>query len=110
MPDIASFLTFGGAVLTAIIATFGTIYVARGKTRSDLGAIVTTGFRELTNQLQEERNQLNQIIWRQRAELAEAEKRLNEIEEKQRKLRRHLIELEQMLARAGLPVPQHDLY
>ena len=58
--DLAPLLTFAGATLTAIITVLGTIYVARSKAKSDLGSSITTGFKELTDQLQEERNQLSE--------------------------------------------------
>jgi chromosome segregation ATPase len=108
--DLAPLLTFGGAVLTAIITVLGTVYAARSKTKSDLGASITTGFRELTDQLQEERNQLSDIIKRQRTELDEAEKEFAALEVTMRKLRRHLILLERQLEKAGQDVPPHDLY
>lgn len=103
--DIAPLLTFGGAVVTAIITVVGTIYVARSRTRADIGASITTGFRELTDQLQEERNQLSEIIKRQRDELNEAEKNGHKQEALIRRMRRQISLLEEKLARAGLDIP-----
>ena len=108
--DLAPLLTFSGAVLTAIVTVLGTVYVARSKTKSDLGISITTGFRELTDQLQEERNQLSEIIKRQRQEMVDAEARIEQLERNARLLRKHLIQLERTLDKAGLDVPQHDLY
>lgn len=103
--DIAPLLTFGGAVVTAIITVVGTIYVARSRTRADIGASITTGFRELTDQLQEERNQLSEIIKRQRDELNEAEKTSHKQEAMIRRMRRQISLLEEKLARAGIDIP-----
>lgn len=103
--DIAPLLTFGGAVVTAIITVVGTIYVARSRTRADIGASITTGFRELTDQLQEERNQLSEIIKRQRDELNEAEKNGHKQEALIRRMRRQISLLEEKLARAGIDIP-----
>ncbi len=108
--DLAPLLTFGGAVLTAIITVLGTVYVSRSKTKTDLGASITSGFKDLTDQLQEERNHLGDIIKTQRGELEAAEKEFNELDLTIRKLRRHLILLERQLERAGQDVPPHDLY
>jgi predicted nucleic acid-binding Zn-ribbon protein len=108
--DLAPFLTFSGAVLTAIVTVLGTVYVARSRTKSDLGSSITTGFRELTDQLQEERNQLSEIIKRQRQEMVDAGTRIEQLERNARLLRKHLIQLERTLDEAGLDVPQHDLY
>jgi hypothetical protein len=91
---LAPLLTFGGAVVTAIITVFGTVYVARSRTRTDLGASITTGFRELTDQLQEERSQLSDIIHRQRDELAAAERLAMRQENTIRHLRRRIALLE----------------
>lgn len=103
--DLAPLLTFGGAVLTAIFTVIGTIYVARSKTRADIGASITTGFRELTDQLQEERNQLSEIIKRQRDELKEAEKDKMKQEALIRRMRRQISLLEEKLAKAGIHIP-----
>ncbi|MDX0230227.1 hypothetical protein GOC14_06655 [Sinorhizobium meliloti] len=92
--DLAPVLTFGGAVLTAIITVLGTIYVARSRTRVDLGSSITTGFRELTDQLQEERAELLAIIERQREALATAEKLAMRQENTIRHLRRKIALLE----------------
>ena len=89
--DIAPWLTFVGAITTAILTVIGTIYVARSRTRVDVGASITTGFRELTDQLQEERNQLSDIIRRQREDLAEAEKLAERQATTLRRLRRHIM-------------------
>jgi hypothetical protein len=103
--DIAPWLTFVGAITTAILTVIGTIYVARSRTRVDVGASITTGFRELTDQLQEERNQLSDIIRRQREDLAEAEKLAERQAATLRRFRRHIMLLEDKLSKAGLPVP-----
>lgn len=92
--DLAPLLTFGGAVVTAIVTVFGTVYVARSRTRVDLGSSITTGFRELTDQLQEERGELNAIIQRQRDELVIAEKLAMRQENTIRHLRRRIALLE----------------
>jgi len=104
--DIAPWLTFVGAITTAIFTVIGTIYVARSRTRVDVGASITTGFRELTDQLQEERNQLSEIIRRQREDLSESEK-LNESQAASlRRLRRHVALLEDKLSNAGISFPK----
>ncbi|MEA3520633.1 hypothetical protein [Rhizobium mulingense] len=103
--DLAPWLTFVGALTTAIITVIGTIYVARTRTRVDVGASITTGFRELTDQLQEERNQLSEIIRRQREDLAEAERAGARQAAALRKLRRHCALLEDRLAKAGIAIP-----
>lgn len=100
--DLAPLLTFGGALVTAVVTVFGTIYVARSRTRVDLGASITTGFRELTDQLQEERGELNAIIQRQRDELIIAEKLAMRQENTIRHLRRRLAVLE---GKRNLPPP-----
>lgn len=107
--DLAPLLTFGGAVLTAIITVIGTIYVARSRTRADIGASITTGFRELTDQLQEERNQLSDIIKRQRGDLNDAEKLSHKQEALIRRMRRQISILEERLARAGITIPPSSL-
>lgn len=106
--DLAPLLTFGGAVLTAIITVIGTIYVARSRTRLDIGASITTGFRELTDQLQEERNDLSEIIKRQRDEIVAAEKLNDRHEHALRRLRRRVAILENKLYRAGITPPPTD--
>jgi uncharacterized membrane protein YfbV (UPF0208 family) len=106
--DLAPFLTFGGAVLTAVFTVIGTIYVARSRTKTDLGASITSGFRELTDQLQEERSQLSEIIKRQREELAEVEKVTDRQEHTIRRMRRRVALLESKLAKAGLDIPPGD--
>lgn len=103
--DLAPLLTFGGVVLTAIITVIGTIYVARSRTRADIGASVTTGFRELTDQLQEERNQLSEIIKRQRDELKGVEKEKQKQEALIRRMRRQISLLEEKLSKAGIHIP-----
>ena len=103
--DLAPLLTFGGAVLTAIITVIGTIYVARSRTRADIGASITTGFRELTDQLQEERNQLSEIIKRQRDEINESERASHKQEALIRRMRRQISLLEERLAKAGIDIP-----
>lgn len=103
--DLAPWLTFVGATATAIITVIGTIYVARSRTRVDVGSSITTGFRELTDQLQEERNQLSEIIRRQREELGESERSNARQAAALRKLRRHCAMLEDKLARAGIAIP-----
>jgi hypothetical protein len=108
--DLAPFLTFGGAVLTAIITVIGTIYVARSRTKFELGASITTGFKELTDQLQEERDLLSEIISKQRIELAELEKTLHAMEKSSRLLKRHCVLLEGLLEKHGVAAPEHDLY
>jgi hypothetical protein len=104
--DLAPWLTFVGALTTAIITVIGTIYVARTRTRVDVGSSITTGFRELTDQLQEERNQLSEIIRRQREDLVEAERMNGRQAAALRKIRRHVALLEDKLSKAGLDVPQ----
>ncbi|TAZ20790.1 hypothetical protein ELH77_19500 [Rhizobium ruizarguesonis] len=106
--DLAPFLTFGGAILTAAITVIGTIYVARSRTKTDLGASITSGFRELTDQLQEERSQLSEIIRRQREELADVEKITDRQEHTIRRMRRRIGLLESKLAKAGLDIPPGD--
>lgn len=106
--DIAPWLTFVGAITTAIFTVIGTIYVARSRTRVDVGTSITTGFRELTDQLQEERNQLSEIIRRQREDLAEAESRTDKQEQTIRRMRRRMALLESKLTKAGLTIPPGD--
>lgn len=103
--DFAPWLTFVGALTTAIITVIGTIYVARSRTRVDVGSSITTGFRELTDQLQEERNQLSEIIRRQREDLVEAERANGRQAAALRKARRHISMLEDKLSKAGIDVP-----
>jgi hypothetical protein len=96
----------GSAVLTAVITVFGTIWVARSRAKIDIGTTITSGFRELTDQLQEERNQLSELISRQRDELSSAGKLIGEQERDMRRMRRHVALLESRMEKAGLEVPR----
>ena len=69
------------------------------------GTTITTGFRELTDQLQEERNHLSDLIRKQRDELTAAEKLIDDQERTMRRMRRHAAALEELMERAGLVVP-----
>lgn len=95
--DLAPFLTFAAAVLTALITVIGTIYVARSRTRIDISASITSGFKELTDQLQEERSQLSDIIKRQRDDLVLAERHNHRQEVALRQLRQQLATLKEQL-------------
>ena len=80
----------GPRCFTAVITVFGTIWVARARTKVDIGTTITSGFRELTDQLQEERNHLSDLIRRQRDELAAVEKVIGDHERTMRRMRRHV--------------------
>lgn len=103
--DFAPLLAFASAVLTAIITVFGTIWVAKARTKIDIGTTITSGFRELTDQLQEERIQLSDLIREHREDLAASEKVVDDQERAIRRLRRHLVVLEDRMEKAGLDVP-----
>lgn len=92
-------------MLTAIITVIGTIWVARSRTKVDIGTSITTGFRELTDQLQEERGHLAELIRKQREELTAAETVIGDQERSMRRMRRHLAMLEERMEKAGLTVP-----
>lgn len=83
-------------MLTAVVTVLGTVWVARARAKIDVGASLTSSFKELTDQLQEEREQLRKVIDHQERELREADKRL-------RLKRRHIATLEGKLERAGIP-------
>jgi chromosome segregation ATPase len=95
-------------IATAIVTAIGTIWVAKSKARVDIGTTITAGFRELTDQLQEERGHLADLIRRQRDELAAAEKSIGELERTLRRARRHVAGLEDRMERAGLEVPAKE--
>ena len=99
-------LAFAGAVITAIITVVGTVWVAKSRTKFDLGVSITAGFRELTDQLQEERTQLSETISRQRGELDAAEKENERLDGEMRRLRRRIALLEESLDSAGIKVPR----
>lgn len=111
--DPGPIITATGAILTAAIAAFGTVYVARAKTRTDISSSITAGFEALTNQLQEERKELLLIIDQHREAIDKhrltIEKLFNENEElreERRALRTKMETLEQIIRIAGLtPAP-----
>lgn len=105
-------VTASGALLAAALAAIGTIYVARSKTKTDISASITVGFEALTNQLQEERKDLNEIIERQRETIdkhrATIEQLFNEstiIRSENRRLHTRVEQLEEAFIKAGMKAP-----
>lgn len=105
--DTSTLLTVGGAVATTVLTVVGTIWVARARAKIDVGQAITLGFEALTNQLQEERTQLMEIVRAQRLELTACEKAAATMETLDRRMRRHVATVEQLLEKANIPVPPH---
>lgn len=96
--DIPTLLSIAGPIIIATITVIGTVWVARSRARVDVGAAITSGFDSLTNQLQEERATLMEILRQKNAD-AEA------CEITMRRMRRHVEVCEGRLEKAGLEVP-----
>lgn len=95
--DWPPILTLVGAVLTSLLTVIGTIYVARSKTKTDIGVSITNGFQALTDQLQQERTELNEIINRQRLANDACHRRIEFLNAKLRRRDAHIDTLERML-------------
>lgn len=96
--DVGPLATLAGVVVTSILGAIGAIYVARAKSKTDIGSSINAGFVALTDQLQQERSDLSVIITELRAE--------NEVLiERNRALDRRNDLLEWILQREGVPFP-----
>lgn len=111
--DWSPIVTASGAIFAAAIAAIGTIYVARAKTKTDISASITTGFEALTNQLQEERKDLNEIIERHRATIDKHRETIESLYNEgqtmrleRREMFRRIEQLEAILRTAGIPIPE----
>ncbi len=100
--DAGQFLQIAVPIIVAIVTAVGTVLIARMKTRQDVGVAITSGFEALTNQLQEERTQLLEMIQLLRLERAESDQKL-------KYLRRRVARLEDILEKAGIPIPPDDV-
>lgn len=105
-------VTAASAILVAAITALGTIYVARSRTKTDISTSIASGFQELTNQLQEERKDLSEIIERQREVIDKHRVTIEalynegqELREDGRRLRRRIDQLEEAMLKAGVALP-----
>ncbi|RUV98336.1 hypothetical protein EOA88_00415 [Mesorhizobium sp. M5C.F.Ca.IN.020.14.1.1] len=99
--DTGGILTIAAPIAVAIVTALGTVYIARLKTKQDIGASITTGFEILTDQLQEERLELSEIIAAQRRELADRDITI-------RRMDVYIQRVERLAEKAGLELPRHD--
>lgn len=116
MPNITAdwhpLLAAAGTILGVLLTFYGTIYVARTKSKTDINASINAGFQALTDQLQQERSDLNAIIDRQREVIDKHREMIeklftegDELRVRRRDMQRRIDDLEQRLRNAGLPVP-----
>lgn len=104
--DLAPVLTFAGAILTAIITLLGTVLVARSKTKTDIGQSITAGFQALTDQLQEERRELTEVVEKQRIKIEAQADKLDLIARRGQRMERHIDKLERLATLANVEVPE----
>lgn len=104
--DATTLITVGGPVIAAIVAALATVGVAKSRAKVDVGSAITTGFEALTNQLQEERSSLMEIVRTQRVEIATAQAQIEELTGQVRRMRRHIEETENRMLGAGIMPPK----
>jgi hypothetical protein len=106
--DLAPFLTFAGVVLTAIITLVGTVLVARSKTKTDIGQSITAGFQALTDQLQQERKELTEVIEKQRIKIDSQSEKIDFESRRGRRMEAHIEILESLLKLKKIEVPARE--
>ena len=104
--DTSTLLTVIVPIVVAIVAALGTVLVAKARARVDIGSAITTGFEALTNQLQEERSSLMEIVRTQRVEIAAAHAKVEELNGQVRRMRQHIEDPENRMLGAGIIPPK----
>lgn len=106
--DASAYLAVAIPVLAAVVSAAGAVWIARINTRKDLSATINSGFKDLTDQLQEERDNDRKYIVSLRDERA-AERRHNaDLERTIRRMEAYLDRVERLVAKHGLEMPPHD--
>ena len=67
--ELGPVLTFAGVVATALLTAAVTFYTTRSKAKTDLQASLIAGFGAITDQLQEERKELQSLVKEARTEI-----------------------------------------
>lgn len=99
--DYSTVLTAVAAISAALITGTTSYWAVKSKTKVEIGQSITVGFKELTDQLQQERLELTEITAAQRAEIDKLRARLRHME-------RHAALLERRMHHAGMVVPDFD--